>query len=126
MNFSTEFWQAVQTVLETMILALVTTGLPWLGMQARQWLRERLGQQRLETAVTGLEVATRAAKSVVLAVEQAGGQTAADKKREAVEELEKLLHQEGIRLDVGRLGVLIEAAVYEELKRWQPVTAVPE
>lgn len=113
----TQFWNQFQTLLETALTIVLTAAIPVLGMYARQWLREQVGQKKLDTAV-------RLVRTAVMAAEQEGVDLDGEaKKQMAIDHAQRLLNEANIQLDVERLGAIIESVVYEEINRWQPLEA---
>jgi hypothetical protein len=102
-------WEIIQTLLETALMAILSVLIPYLGLQIRAWLQAKLSQAQMETVLRLVRVA-------VLAVEQEDMQ---EKKRRAIAYAEHLLREHGIHIQIDRLSAMIEAAVYEELTRWE-------
>lgn len=111
--------ETYQDILQSLVLTLLTAGLPILLNYLRKWLLDRVGREHLDTAAA-------IAKTVVMAIEQAGDKTAAEKKREAVQLMDGWLQERGINIDLVQIDALIEAAVYNELNRWQLIEPAGE
>lgn len=104
-----EFWSIVTTALVTVSVALI--GL--LAWRARAYLAARLNAQQLA-------LLQQIVSQAVLMAEQVSEDNA-EKKRLALETAEAWLRQYGIEIDLDVLEAAIEAAVFDELKRF-PVT----
>ncbi|MFO7537627.1 MAG: phage holin, LLH family [Chloroflexota bacterium] len=83
------------------------------------WMRQNLREKEMMLVMWIIGLAVEAA-------EQLGGD-GAEKKRAAVEIVQKWFNYYGIKLDVGRIGEGIESVVWERLnyERYKPARDVP-
>lgn len=109
-----DIWTPITTALITVAVAII--GL--LAWKSRAYLAGRLSQEQLALLK---QIAGRA----VLMAEQVSEDNA-EKKRLAMETAEKWLKQYGIEIDLDVLEAAIEAAVFDELKRFSATVELVE
>lgn len=106
----------LQNTLMLLIVPLMASGIVWLFAQGRlAWQKFAAEKPDLARELTW------AAGQAVKAAEQAGiGGLIADKKKYAIDFVEKLLAMKGIVIDLDPIEAAIEAAVWDQINSYNP------